>query len=154
MALRDNLHGIPKSKCEAPRDNLPWEMAFTMVCVTTPYIFYICYYNFSGSYYRKIKTKKQKKKSQFTVYENSNAFNYPLHMSHFCLAELILNSRIKFDKSTAEAIEFHKVCRATGLRHGSDSFSAVSKIRIGSDRIRPDGFGSDRIGLTKLGPDQ
>ena len=23
-------------KCEAPRDNLPWEMAFTTVCVTAP----------------------------------------------------------------------------------------------------------------------
>ena len=29
-----------KPKCEVPRDNLPWEMVFTMVCVTAPYNIY------------------------------------------------------------------------------------------------------------------
>ena len=29
-------HGIVKPKCDVPRENLPWEMSFTVLCITAP----------------------------------------------------------------------------------------------------------------------
>ena len=62
-------------------------------------------------------------------------------MLHFCHAKL--NSKIKFDKSTAEArrlnqsliwqsnnIKYHKVCNATQLWHDSDSNVVLIPCRI------------------------
>ena len=30
-------------KCDAPQDDLPWEMPFTVVCATSPIVFYSCW---------------------------------------------------------------------------------------------------------------